>query len=81
MSKTKLSGCKPHWQNLGKSGVIFPFLSPTTLKPEHAVPTLEINGRSYFDLLQIITKDPTMEPLEAIRVHNLKLYSILYLSR
>ena len=51
MSKKKLGGHRPHWPNHGKSCVIFPFFPPTTPKPEHAVPILEINGRSYFDLL------------------------------
>uniref|UniRef100_A0A2N9I7F2 Uncharacterized protein n=1 Tax=Fagus sylvatica TaxID=28930 RepID=A0A2N9I7F2_FAGSY len=51
MSKKRLGGRRPHWPNHGKSCVIFPFFPPTTPKPELAVPTLEINGMSYFDLL------------------------------
>uniref|UniRef100_A0A2N9G0K5 Uncharacterized protein n=1 Tax=Fagus sylvatica TaxID=28930 RepID=A0A2N9G0K5_FAGSY len=51
MSKKRLGGRRPHWPNHGKSCVIFPFFPPTTPKPELAVPTLEINGRSNFDLL------------------------------
>ena len=57
MSKKRLGGCKPHWPNHGKSGVIFSFF-PNHAKAEHAVLTLEINWRSYFDLLQLA---PSME--------------------
>jgi hypothetical protein len=53
MSKKRLGGHRSYWPNHGKSSVIFLHLSPTMPKPEHAVPTLEINWRSYFDLLQL----------------------------
>ena len=62
MSKKRLSGCRFYWPNHGKSGVIFPFFPPITPKPEHAVPTLEINWRSYFDLLQAISSWHTLSP-------------------
>jgi hypothetical protein len=52
MSKKRLGGRRPYWPNHGKSCVIFPPFPPTTPNLEFAVPTLEINGRSNFDLLQ-----------------------------
>ena len=48
MSKKRLGRRRSHWPNHGKSCVIFPFFPPTTPKPELAVPTLKINGRSNF---------------------------------
>ena len=55
MSKKRLGECRPHWLNHGKSGVIFFPFFPTTPKFEHVVPNLEINWRSYFDLLQLVS--------------------------
>ena len=54
MSKKRLSGHRSYCPNHGKSSVIFLHLSPTMPKPEHAVPTLEINWKSYFDLLKLV---------------------------
>ena len=49
--RKRLGGCRHYWPNYSKSGVIFLSSSLTTPKPRNAVPTLEINLRSYFNLL------------------------------
>jgi hypothetical protein len=49
--RKRLGGYRHYWPNHSKFGVIFLLSFPTTPKPRHAVPTLEINWRSYFNLL------------------------------